>query len=66
MSSGHYYAYVRSCAGMWARMDDCSVSKVRWPLSSWLMRNVLLPVVAGVVVVVASCWVSRLVGLVQQ
>ncbi|CAM9918104.1 unnamed protein product, partial [Ectocarpus sp. 4 AP-2014] len=29
MSSGHYYAYVRSCAGMWARMDDCSVSKVR-------------------------------------
>ncbi|CAN0400442.1 unnamed protein product [Scytosiphon promiscuus] len=29
MSSGHYYAYVRSCAGMWQRMDDCSVSKVR-------------------------------------
>ncbi|CAN0477928.1 unnamed protein product, partial [Laminaria digitata] len=28
MSSGHYYAYVRSSSGIWAQMDDTSVSKV--------------------------------------
>eukprot|EP00752_Nemacystus_decipiens_P017873 g16023.t1 len=27
MSSGHYFAYVRSSAGVWHRMDDCTVSK---------------------------------------
>lgn len=33
MSSGHYYAHVRNCAGVWNRMDDCSVSKVRLSLT---------------------------------
>lgn len=28
MSSGHYYAYVRSSAGPWVKMDDTFVSKV--------------------------------------
>ncbi|CAN0116678.1 unnamed protein product, partial [Ectocarpus sp. 13 AM-2016] len=28
MSSGHYYAYVRSSAGCWARMNDSVVTKV--------------------------------------
>ncbi|CAN0112232.1 unnamed protein product [Ectocarpus sp. 4 AP-2014] len=28
MSSGHYYAYVRSTAGCWARMNDSVVTKV--------------------------------------
>ncbi|CBN80156.1 conserved unknown protein [Ectocarpus siliculosus] len=28
MSSGHYYAYVRSSAGSWARMNDSVVTKV--------------------------------------
>lgn len=30
MSSGHYYAYVRSSSGNWAKMDDSCVSKVRY------------------------------------
>lgn len=29
MSSGHYFAYVRTSSGTWARMDDACVSKVR-------------------------------------
>lgn len=35
MSSGHYYAYVRSSSGIWAQMDDTGVSKVR----TWVSIN---------------------------
>ncbi|CAM9453451.1 unnamed protein product, partial [Sphacelaria rigidula] len=28
MSSGHYYAYVRSAAGQWQKMNDESVTTV--------------------------------------